>query len=175
MSCQETKKLNYGWVQVSSVTQLCLTLCDPMDCSPTRLLCPWDSPGKNPGVGFHAFLQGDLPKLGIEPMSFDPCIAGGSFTAELPGKTHSWVIQQNSMQPLKILAWMCIYVLGFSRDANLCLWKASGAFPVPVWKPRIRGTDGTGNWCCSSVNQREWILGLNDAHSHWGGQSALIY
>ena len=25
---------------------------------PTRLLCPWDSPGKNTGVGCHALLQG---------------------------------------------------------------------------------------------------------------------
>ena len=25
---------------------------------PTRLLCPWDSPGKNTGVGWHALLQG---------------------------------------------------------------------------------------------------------------------
>ena len=25
---------------------------------PTRLLCPWDSPGKNSGVGCHALLQG---------------------------------------------------------------------------------------------------------------------
>ena len=24
---------------------------------PARLLCPWDSPGKNPGVGCHALLQ----------------------------------------------------------------------------------------------------------------------
>ena len=30
---------------------LYLTLSNPMDCSPTSLLCPWDSPGKNPGVG----------------------------------------------------------------------------------------------------------------------------
>ena len=34
------------------------TLCDPMDCSPpARLLCPWDSPGKNTGVGCHFLLQ----------------------------------------------------------------------------------------------------------------------
>ena len=26
----------------------------------TRLLCPWDSPGKNTGVGCHAILQGIL-------------------------------------------------------------------------------------------------------------------
>ena len=25
---------------------------------PTRLLCPWDSPGKNPGVGCHCLLHG---------------------------------------------------------------------------------------------------------------------
>ena len=25
---------------------------------PTRLLCPWDSPGKNTGVGSHSLLQG---------------------------------------------------------------------------------------------------------------------
>ena len=35
--------------------QLCLTLCDPMDC---RLLWPWDFPGKNTGVGCHFLLQG---------------------------------------------------------------------------------------------------------------------
>ena len=28
---------------------------------PTRHLCPWDSPGKNPGVGCHALLQGIFP------------------------------------------------------------------------------------------------------------------
>ena len=29
-----------------------------------RLLCPWDSPGKNTGVGCHALLQGIFPTLG---------------------------------------------------------------------------------------------------------------
>ena len=31
---------------------------------PTRLLCPWDSPGKNTGVGCHALLQGIFPAQG---------------------------------------------------------------------------------------------------------------
>ena len=26
--------------------------CDPMDCSPPASSCPWDSPGKNTGVGY---------------------------------------------------------------------------------------------------------------------------
>ena len=37
--------------------QLCPTLCDPIDGQPTRLLCPWDSPGKNTGVGCHFHLR----------------------------------------------------------------------------------------------------------------------
>ena len=39
------------------VTQACLTLW-PHGLKPARLLCPWDSPGKNTGVGCHALLQG---------------------------------------------------------------------------------------------------------------------
>ena len=33
---------------------------------PTRLLCPWDFPGKNTGVGCHALLQGIFPALGLQ-------------------------------------------------------------------------------------------------------------
>ena len=36
---------------------------------PTRLLCPWDSPGKNTGVGGHALLQGVFPTQGSNPVS----------------------------------------------------------------------------------------------------------
>ena len=45
----------------------------PRGLQPTRLLCPWDSPGKNPGVGCHALLQGLLPTQ-------VSCIAGRFFT-----------------------------------------------------------------------------------------------
>ena len=34
-----------------------------------RLLCPWDSPGKSTGVGFHAFLQGISPTQVSNPGS----------------------------------------------------------------------------------------------------------
>ena len=36
-----------------------------MDCSFSRLLCPWDSPGNNTGVGCHALLQGIFPTRGL--------------------------------------------------------------------------------------------------------------
>ena len=42
----------------------CAALCNCMDCSPTKLLCPWNSPGKNTGVDPP---PGDLPNPGIEP------------------------------------------------------------------------------------------------------------
>ena len=50
----------------------------------TRLLCPWNSPGKNTGVGCHSLLQGDLPDPGIGPRS--PELAGRFFNAEPSGK-----------------------------------------------------------------------------------------
>ncbi|CAI9168916.1 unnamed protein product [Rangifer tarandus platyrhynchus] len=37
--------------------QSCPTLCDPIDGSPPRLPRPWESPGKNTGVGCHFLLQ----------------------------------------------------------------------------------------------------------------------
>ena len=36
----------------------------PHGLQPTRLLCPWDSPGKSTGVGCHALLQGIFPTQG---------------------------------------------------------------------------------------------------------------
>ena len=42
----------------AKLLQSCLTLCDPIDGrQPTRLPRPWDSPGKNTGVGCHFLLQ----------------------------------------------------------------------------------------------------------------------
>ena len=43
---------------------VCLVLSDslqPHGLQPARLLCPWDSPGKNTRVGCHALLQGICP------------------------------------------------------------------------------------------------------------------
>ena len=51
------------------VTQLCLTLCDPMDytAQPTRLFCPWISLGKNIGMSCHFLLQGIFLTQGSNP------------------------------------------------------------------------------------------------------------
>ena len=44
----------------------------PHGLKPTRLLCPWDSPGKNTGVGCHSLLQGIFLTQGPNP-SFLHC------------------------------------------------------------------------------------------------------
>ena len=49
------------------VTQLCLTLCDPMDCSPPGYSLHGDSLGKNTGTGCHALLQGIFPTQESDP------------------------------------------------------------------------------------------------------------
>ena len=49
------------------------------------LLCPWNFPGKNTGVGCHFLLYAiSHPDPGIEPKS--PELAGGFSTTEPPGK-----------------------------------------------------------------------------------------
>ena len=50
-----------GWVLTCSVVSDSLR---PHGLQPTRLLCPWDSPGKNTGVGCHFLLQGIFPIQG---------------------------------------------------------------------------------------------------------------
>ena len=39
----------------------------PRGLKPTRLLRPWDSPGKNTGVGCHSLLQEIFPTQGLNP------------------------------------------------------------------------------------------------------------
>ena len=57
-----------------------------LNCRPARLLCPWNFPGKNTGVGCCFFLQGILP-TGIKTASpWSPALAGRFFITESPGK-----------------------------------------------------------------------------------------
>ena len=70
-----------AYVCIAKLLQSCLTLCDPMDCSPPGSSVHGDSPAKNAGVGCHFLLQGNLPDPGMGPTSFmSPAFAGGFFT-----------------------------------------------------------------------------------------------
>ena len=49
------------------VSQSCLTLCDPLDCSLPVCSVPGGSLGKNTGAGCHALLQRIFPTQGSNP------------------------------------------------------------------------------------------------------------
>ena len=56
----------------------------PSRLSATRLLCPWDFPGKKYWSGLPFPAPGDLPVPGIEPGS--PALQADSLLSEPPGK-----------------------------------------------------------------------------------------
>ena len=62
---------------------------------PNRLLCSWDSPGKNTGVGCHSLLQGIFPTQGS-----NPCLLGfmhwqaDSLPLVPPGKTNVSIVSE---------------------------------------------------------------------------------
>ena len=83
--------------EASVCAQLCLALCNPIpateypatqySANPVPILCPWDFPSKNAGMGWLPFLPpGDLAHPDIKPVS--PALAGRFFTAHTPGKSH---------------------------------------------------------------------------------------
>ena len=41
---------------------------------PSRVLCPWDFPGKNTGMGCHFLLQGIFPTQGSNPYLLHLCL-----------------------------------------------------------------------------------------------------
>ena len=73
---------------------------------PTRLLCPWDSPGKNTGVGCHFLLQ--CMKVKSESEATQSCPTHSDpMDCSLPGSSHG-IFQA------RVLEWVAI---AFSRPA----------------------------------------------------------
>ena len=60
-----------------------------MDCGLPKVLCLWDFPGKNTGVGSHFLLQGIFPTQRSNLLSY---IAGNSLPSKPPGKPFYWDI-----------------------------------------------------------------------------------
>ena len=57
---------------------------------PTRLLCPWNSPGKNTGVGCHFLLQAIFLTQGSNLGLRSPALAGEFFTTSATWEAHSY-------------------------------------------------------------------------------------
>ena len=82
---------------------------------PARLLLPWDSPGKNTGVGCHFLLQGIFPTQGFFPepeiKPRFPALQADSLPCESPGKPNSTVMHiWNTV--LQLIVLYCIFESG---------------------------------------------------------------
>ena len=68
------------WVLIACASQVPSVVSNflkPYGLEPAKLLCPWDSPGKNIGVGCCALLQGTFPTQGSNPhLLCLPALAG---------------------------------------------------------------------------------------------------
>ena len=82
------------------VDQSCSTFCNHMDCSPSRSY-PWNSPGKNTGVGCHALLWGSSGPRDWTCISY---IAGKFFTI--------WATREAQSEDNRstILCWFQLYI-----------------------------------------------------------------
>ena len=72
---------------------------------PSRLLCPWDSPGKNTGVGCHFLLQGISPSLcmKVKVLVAQSClILFNPLDCSPPGSSVHGILQA------RILEWVAI-------------------------------------------------------------------
>ena len=96
--------------------QLCPTLCDPIDGSPPGSH-PWDSPGKNTGVGCHFLLQCMKVKSETEvaqscPTLCDPMdcsLPGSSVHGISKPRVLEWVAIASSTQGMRNLLFLHLF------------------------------------------------------------------
>ena len=82
---------------------------------PTRLLCPWDSPGKNTGVGCHFLLQCMKVKSETEVSQSCPTLSD-PMDCSLSGSSIHWIFQT------RVLEWVAI---AFSNACKVHIFKTS--------------------------------------------------
>ena len=86
----------------------CVRLLWPHGQQPTRLLCPWDFPGKNTGAGYHFLLQGIFLTQGSNS-SFMHCQAD-SLLLSLATLQSTWIIRA-----LGTLPWAPVVARGWAK------------------------------------------------------------
>ena len=96
----------------AKLLQSCPTLCDPIDGSPPG--CPWDSPGKNTGVGFHFLLQCMKVKSQSEVAQSCPTLSD-PMDCSLPGSSIHGILQA------RVLEWGAIARYRQNQNLQRCL------------------------------------------------------
>ena len=106
---------------------VCVCVCVCISCSvmpnslqphglqPTRLLYPWDFPGKDTGVGCHFLPQGIFPTQGLNP---DLLHCRQTLPSELRGKPickHGLILFQGKTPKIYFIMWFKILLSGCWR------------------------------------------------------------
>ena len=147
------------------VAQPCLTPCNCMDYS-TGLLCPWDSPGKNIGVGCHVLLQGNLPNPGIELGS--PALQANSLLSEPP--SQGYPLEEGMTPHPSILAWRIpgvekpgeLQSIGSQRVRHY--WSELACTHAVTLITVLRGW----SWCIELRTYRLWLFNEGAQATHMG-------
>ena len=108
----------------AKLLQSCPTLCTSMDC---RFLCPWESPGKNTGMGCHILLQGAFPTLEWIYISYVSCTAGGPFTTSathlgLPFSKLVYTVKNLFLWSILLLSNLSLKMFGFISSEFYLKW-----------------------------------------------------
>ena len=100
----------------------------PTGLQPTRLLCPWDSPGKNTGVGRRALLQPLSPFSSVAQSCRNLCDPMDCNTPGFPVHHQLRERAQTPIHPVGDAIWISSSVVPFSS----CLqsFPASGSFQM---------------------------------------------
>ena len=108
--------------------QSCPSPSDPWNVA-SRLLCPWDSPGKNTGVGCHALLQGIFLIQGLNPRLLELLHCRQILYCRATGGAHSdfnMIIFRSSMRQSKtevkkfFRCTSCLFIqLGLKNDLSV--------------------------------------------------------
>ena len=89
MRCYVIQKFKFLTLCYMMIIQLlsCVRLLRLHGLQPSRLLCPWDFPGKNTGVGCHLLFQGIFL---IQDSNLSPALQADSLLLSNPGKALSY-------------------------------------------------------------------------------------
>ena len=112
----------------AKLLQPCVTLCDPMDCSPTRLLCSWDSPSKNSGVSCRFFLQRIFLTQGLNPRLLG-LLTGGFFTTNA-----TWEAPFHSLEGSKMFQMYLYLDLLWQRPLGWLITALNWMQEKALWK-----------------------------------------
>ena len=110
----------------------CVQLCATPRRQPTRVPCPWDSPGKNTGVGCHFLLH--CMKVKSESEFAQSCLTlSDPMDCSLPGSSVHGIFQARVLE--------CV-AIAFSYLLGKCKISTTSVNQAASEKPVFYGSDG---------------------------------